>query len=96
MRIVKTVLIVIAVIAVLWLVALFGPIMLAYAQTAPPGQQAPPTAAELDQQLQEVGCRAERQTASQTIVQLRSQIDSLQKQLAAAKDPPSHGGATKH
>jgi peptidoglycan hydrolase CwlO-like protein len=67
--------------------------LLAHAQ-APMGQ-ATPSIADLDQQLQEVGCRAERQTAAQTIVQLRAQIDALQKQLNA-KDPPPKGGATKH
>lgn len=66
---------------------------MAYAQ-APSMVQATPTVSDLDQQLQEVGCRAERQTAAQTIVQLRAQVDALQKQLNA-KDPPPKSGATK-
>jgi hypothetical protein len=65
----------------------------AFAQA--PGAQATPSISDLDQQLQEVGCRAERQTAAQTIVQLRAQIDALQKQVNA-KDPPPKSGGTKH
>ena len=63
----------------------------AFAQSLPP---APLTAQDLDTQLQEVGCRAERQAASQTIVNLQKQVAELQKQLA--KDPPPKSGATKH
>lgn len=68
---------------------------LAFAQ-APmvPGAQPTPSVADLDQQLQEVGCKAERNAAAQTIVQLRTQIDDLQKQIKRM-DPPK-SGATKH
>lgn len=65
---------------------------MAHAQ-APMGQPTP-SVSDLDQQLQEVGCKAERNAAAQTIVQLRAQIDALTKQLNA-KDPPK-SGATKH
>lgn len=57
----------------------------AFAQ-APLGQPTP-SLSDLDQQLQEVGCRAERQAAAQTIIQLRDQVATLQKQLAK-QDPP--------
>jgi hypothetical protein len=56
---------------------------LAFAQAAQPT----PSVSDLSQQLQEVGCRAERQAAVQTIVQLRAQIDALKK-TNGEKDPP--------
>lgn len=65
----------------------------AFAQ-APPPVQPPPTVSDLDQQLQEVGCRAERTAAAQTIVQLRKQIDDLQKQVEKL-DPPKSGATKK-
>ena len=58
----------------------------AYAQTMPPSNAPPPTAAELVTQLQKVGCTAEEQTAAQTIVQLRQQITDLRKKRS---HPPS-------
>jgi len=67
----------------------------AYAQAAPPQIQQPPTAADLEQQLEAVGCKAERQAAASTIVQLQKQNQDLQKQITA-KDPPPKSGATKH
>lgn len=67
----------------------------AYAQSGPPAQVPQQvTAQDLENQLSEVGCKAERQAASQTIMQMRQQISELQKQLA--KDPPPKSGATKH
>ena len=68
----------------------------AFAQ-APPAAiaQPPPTAADLENQMVEVGCRAERTAAATTIVNLQKQVSDLQKQLAA-KDPPPKSGATKH
>jgi hypothetical protein len=68
-----------------------------YAQSGPPAKvPAPLTAQDLENQLGEVGCKAERQAAAQTILQLQQQNTDLQKQLAAAKDPPPKSGATKH
>jgi hypothetical protein len=68
--------------------------LLAHAQ-APMGQ--PTISADvqnIENQLGDVGCRAERQTAAQTIVALQGQIADLKKQL---KDPPkSQSGATRH
>lgn len=69
---------------------------MAVAQSPVPQQQKPLTASDLENQMQEVGCKAERQAAASTIMQMKQQIDDLQKQLAVAKDPPPHGGATKH
>ena len=67
----------------------------AFAQTAPaPMQQAQPTAQDLETQLEAVGCKAERQTAAQTIVQLRQQVADMQKKLDA-KDPPKSGATKK-
>ena len=63
----------------------------AFAQSVPP---TPPSAQDLDTQLQEVGCRAERQAAAQTIVQLQKQLAELQKQLGSKTEPP-RSGATK-
>jgi TolA-binding protein len=69
----------------------------AFAQSGPPAQVPPQvTAQDLENQLSEVGCRAERQAASQTIMQLKQQNSDLQKQLNAMKDPPPKSGATKH
>jgi conjugal transfer/entry exclusion protein len=53
--------------------------------------QAPPTALSTDPQqienlIQQTGCRAEVTAAAQTIANLQKQINELQKQLA--KDPP--------
>jgi len=45
-----------------------------------------PTAQDLENQLSQVGCNAERAAAAQTIVNLQKQNADLQKQLA--KDPP--------
>lgn len=77
----------------LWLLALLLATP-AFAQAPPPIGQPTPSVADLDQQLQEVGCKAERNAAAQTIVQLRSQVDQLQAQLKKL-DPPK-SGATKH
>jgi ABC-type Fe3+-hydroxamate transport system substrate-binding protein len=65
----------------------------ALAQALP--QQTIPTVADLQQQMEQIGCKAETQAAAQTIVNLQKQNAELQKQLAAAKDPPK-SGATKH
>jgi hypothetical protein len=65
----------------------------AFAQ-APAGLQSPPTAADLENQMEQIGCKAERTAAAQTIVGLQKQIADLQKQLQA-KDPPPKSGATK-
>jgi len=46
-----------------------------------------PTAQDLENQLSQVGCNAERAAAAQTIVNLQKQNADLQKQLA--KDPPA-------
>lgn len=68
----------------------------AYAQSGPPAQVPKElTAQDLENQLTDVGCKAERQAAAQTIVQLQKQNSDLQKQLNLAKDPPK-SGATKH
>lgn len=64
----------------------------AFAQ-APMGQSSP-SIADLDQQLQEVGCRAERSAAAQTIVQLQKQISDLKAQLEKL-DPPKSGATKK-
>jgi hypothetical protein len=55
-----------------------------FAQTPPAG---PPTAQDIQNQMQQVGCNAERQAAAQTIVQLQKQIADLQKQ--QVKNEPS-------
>ena len=62
----------------------------ALAQSAPIATTAPPfTAQDLETQIEEVGCRAERQTAAATIVSLQKQLADAQKQLLALKnDPP--------
>jgi len=67
----------------------------AYAQ-APPVLQQPPTAKDLESQMVEVGCKAERQAAAQTIVQQQQQITELQKQLSEARDPKPKSGVTRH
>lgn len=79
-----------------WLTIIaFSLLMLGLAAAqAPPLGQPTPSVADLDQQLQEVGCKAERQAAAQTIVQLRTQVDQLQAQIKKL-DPPK-SGATKH
>jgi TolA-binding protein len=59
-------------------------------------QPGPPTTQELENQMSEIGCKAERQAAASTIVSQQKQISDLQKQLAAMKDPPPKGGATRH
>lgn len=66
------------------------------AQGSPP--QLPTEVQTLSDQLSEVGCRAERITAAQTIFNLQKQVAELQKQVGAAKDPPPppQSGATKH
>lgn len=62
---------------------------------APPSMGPPqPTAADLENQMAEIGCKAERQAAASTIVQLKQQITDLQKQVQKL-DPPK-SGATKH
>ena len=69
----------------------------AYAQapSGPPAQVPPPlTAQDLENQMQEVGCKAERQAAATTIMQMKQQITDLQKQVQKL-DPPK-SGATKH
>jgi hypothetical protein len=66
----------------------------AFAQ-APTGLQSPPTAADLENQMEQIGCKAERSAAAQTIVNLQKQVADLQKQLNT-KDPPPKSGATKH
>ena len=53
-----------------------------------PQSQPSPSVADLTQQLQQVGCNAERTAAAQTIVQLRQQVSDLQKQLAKDPLPP--------
>jgi hypothetical protein len=68
----------------------------AFAQAPPSPLQQPPTQSELENQMSEIGCKAERQAAASTIVSQQKQIADLTKQLAAMKDPPSKGGATKH
>lgn len=65
----------------------------AFAQAPPMGQPSP-SIADLDQQLQEVGCRAERSAAAQTIVQLQKQISDLKAQLEKL-DPPKSGATKK-
>jgi hypothetical protein len=69
---------------------------LLHAQAPPSPLQQPPTQSELENQMSEIGCKAERQAAASTIVSQQKQISDLQKQLAAMKDPPSKSGATKH
>lgn len=69
----------------------------AYAQTpsGPPAMVPPqPTQADLENQMSEIGCKAERQAAASTIIQLKQQISDLQKQVMKL-DPPK-SGATKH
>ena len=67
----------------------------AFAQQGPPAQVPQQvTAQDLENQLSEVGCRAERQAASQTIMQLRQQNADLQKQLQKL-DPPKSGATKK-
>jgi hypothetical protein len=70
---------------------LFVSPVFAQQQQAP---QIPPEVQSIQDQLGDVGCRAERLTAAQTIVQLQKQIKDLQAQVA--KDPPPRSGATKH
>jgi hypothetical protein len=77
-------------------VILSGLITAAFAQAPPAMLQQPPTQSELENQMSEIGCKAERQAAASTIVSQQKQISDLQKQLAAMKDPPSKSGATKH
>lgn len=68
----------------------------AQAPQGPPAQVPPQlTAQDLENQMQEVGCKAERQAAAQTIMQLRQQNSDLQKQISKL-DPPAKSGATKH
>jgi hypothetical protein len=55
-----------------------------FAQTPPAST---PTAQDIETQMQQVGCNAERQAAAQTIVQLQKQIAELQKQ--QVKNEPS-------
>ena len=74
------------IIAAVLAIAVFAYTNYGHAQ-APPG---PPTVTDLDQQLQEVGCKAERNAAAQTIVQLQKTIADLQ---AAIEQLPRHSHA---
>jgi TolA-binding protein len=65
----------------------------AFAQMPPPVN--PPTTADLENQMQQIGCKAERQAAASTIVSQQKEISDLQKQLAALKDPPKSGATRK-
>lgn len=66
----------------------------AFAQSPPSMTPQQPTQADLENQMSEIGCKAERQAAASTIIQLKQQISDLQNQVKKL-DPPK-SGATKH
>jgi hypothetical protein len=65
----------------------------AFAQTPPQALSTDPQ--QIENLIHTQGCRYEVSAAAQTIANLQKQINDLQKQLDAMKDPPK-SGARKH